>query len=227
VSGPARPATARGGARPQARPAAARRPALGDLPLLDRLVRGRIWIVLLATALVGLVFLQVSLLKLNSGISRAVQSSATLERQNAVLRGEVSRLGDGQRIQGAATGLGLVMPGPGDRRYLDAGGSADATRAANGITAPSPVVQEPLPPGLAPTTGPVGTAATATTPPAAPATPVATPAPAATTATAPPAQTQAPAQPQTQAPAAAPAQQTTAPPTASPTGGTSADPAAG
>ena len=41
----------------------------------------------------GIVAMQVSLLKLNSGISRAVETAATLERQNAELRGGIARLG--------------------------------------------------------------------------------------------------------------------------------------
>lgn len=124
--------------------------------LLDRLIHGRVWIAMVAGALVGLVFLQVSLLKLNSGIGRAVQTAATLERQNASLRAEVSRLDSGQRIQGVADRLGLVMPAAGDRRYLRAGDGGYAAQAARGLTAPAPVVQQPLEPDPTSPPGPVG-----------------------------------------------------------------------
>lgn len=124
--------------------------------LLDRLIHGRLWIAIVASALVGLVFLQVSLLKLNSGIGRAVQTAATLERQNASLRAEVSRLDSGERIQSVADRLGLVMPAAGDRRYLRAAGGGYAAQAARGLTTPSPVVQQPLEPDPAAQPGPVG-----------------------------------------------------------------------
>ena len=56
---------------------------LPDHRVIDRLLRGRAWICLVGVALMGIVAMQVSLLKLNSGISRAVETSATLERQNS------------------------------------------------------------------------------------------------------------------------------------------------
>jgi cell division protein FtsL len=222
VSGPA--------TAPRTRTAAAPRAKAAELTLLDRVVRGRLWIVLLTSALVGLVFLQVSLLKLNSGIGRAVQTSSTLERQNSVLRAEVSRLDSGERIQGAAQGLGLVMPAPGDRNYLTVR-PGDARLAARAITAPAPVVQEPL--ALDPSTqpGPLGAGATAQTPPAQATAPAADPA--AQTAQAPVEQTPAPvATPAPQAAAAPPAAQqapatTEQQPTGTAAGGVTADPAAG
>lgn len=215
VSGPA--ATARGGvAAPARRPAPA--PLAGGAELLDRLIRGRVWIGLVAVALVGLVFLQVSLLSLNSGIGRAVQTSATLERQNAMLRAEVSRLDSGERIQTVAQGLGLVMPAPGDRRYLRAGGEADAARAAKALSAPDPVVQTPLASGTAAVQVPAGAAEpTISTPAPQPVVPPVT-TPHAHQAQAAPAP-----QPQTQAqPQASPPAQTVAPgagAVAAPTGG--------
>ena len=92
----------------------------------------------MAIVLIGIVFMQVSLLKLNAGISRAVTAADTFERQNASLREDISKLDSGERIQGVAAKLGMVMPAAGDVRYLD-GRGADAARAAAAIKPPDPV----------------------------------------------------------------------------------------
>lgn len=117
--------------------------ALGDARVLDRLVRGRLWIALLAAGLVGIVFMQISLLKLNTGISRAVQTAQTLEGQNTELKLELSRLGGGERVQESAAAMGFVDPVVGRPRFLDAA-KADAGRAAANITPPAPIQQLPL-----------------------------------------------------------------------------------
>src|SRR3954447_13666847 len=64
---PAAPPKARGRAPPGA---LARLRRVPDARVLDRLLRGRAWIPLVAVGLLGIVFMQVSLLKLNAGISR-------------------------------------------------------------------------------------------------------------------------------------------------------------
>jgi cell division protein FtsL len=111
---------------------------VGDARLLDRLVRGRAWIALLAIGLMGIVFMQVSLLRLNAGISRAVTAADTLDRQNSLLRADISRLDSGERIQDVAAKLGMVLPPAGDVHYLD-GREADGRRAAASIRPPSPM----------------------------------------------------------------------------------------
>jgi hypothetical protein len=116
---------------------------LHDAPVLDRLIRGRAWIPIVAVGLMGLVFLQVSLLKLNTGIGRAVQSAGTLERQNAGLRGQVSLMDSGQRVQDVAAERGMVLPAAGQVHYLHAG-KASAAGAAQAVTAPDPVAQQPV-----------------------------------------------------------------------------------
>jgi cell division protein FtsL len=140
ISGPARPAYA--GAPAAARPFALRLGAtamrVGDARLLDRLVRGRAWIALVAVGLMGIVFMQVSLLKLNAGISRAVTAADTLDRQNSTLRGDISNLDSAERIQSVAAKLGMITPAAGDVHYLD-GRQADGARAAASIKPPNPV----------------------------------------------------------------------------------------
>ncbi len=159
VSGPARVAagaTARPAARhvPRGRtaPAASRRRQstdsfaaiariarrVPDARVLDRLVRGRLWIGIIAVGLVLLVFMQVSLLKLNTGISSAITTSQTLERQNAEMRASVSQLDSGQRIQDLAARQGMVMPDASQLRFLAAQRPGDAERAATAMTAPDP-----------------------------------------------------------------------------------------
>ena len=183
ISGPSRPkrdpqagATAAAGALrpPLAMRLGTRAMRVGDARVLDRLVRGRAWIALMAIGLMGIVFMQVSLLKLNAGISRAVTAADTFDRQNSSLREEISKLDSGERIQSVAAKLGMVTPAAGDVHYLD-GRGADGARAAASITAPKPVT-----PSAAP--------AAATTPAA-----QTTAAPAAQTTAGPAAATQAPA----------------------------------
>jgi cell division protein FtsL len=142
ISGPARRALPAGGAVAARPPLTLRLGAtamrVGDARLLDRLVRGRAWIALVAIGLMGIVFMQVSLLKLNAGISRAVTAADTLERQNSSLRGDISNLDSGERIQAVAAKLGMITPAAGDVHYLD-GRQADGARAAASIKPPDPV----------------------------------------------------------------------------------------
>jgi cell division protein FtsL len=155
-----------------------------DAPFLDRLTRGRAWIGLVAVGLIGIVFMQVSLLRLNAGIGRSIQQAQGLERENAQLRDTVSRLGSGDRIQQVASSHGLVMPPSGTFHYLTAGRAGDATRAARTMKAPinGPVVEE----GPSVPKANVGAATTAATPTPASSSPGTTPAstaPATTTST--------------------------------------------
>lgn len=111
---------------------------------MDRLVRSRAWVVIIGFGLIGIVAMQVSMLKLNNGIGRAVETAATLERSNATLRGEVSRLSSGARIQAIAGSRGFVMPEPADVSYLEAGTlSADSVRAARSMRAADPQIAGP------------------------------------------------------------------------------------
>jgi cell division protein FtsL len=143
VSGPARPPRAALAGAAAARPPLALRLGatamrVGDARLLDRLVRGRAWIALVAIGLMGIVFMQVSLLKLNAGISRAVTAADTLERQNSALRSDISNLDSDERIQAVAAKLGMTTPAAGDVHYLDAR-EANGARAAASIKPPAPV----------------------------------------------------------------------------------------
>jgi hypothetical protein len=195
---------------------------------MDRLVRSRAWVVIVAFGLIGIVAMQVSMLKFNAGIGRAVETAATLERSNAALRADVSRLSSGDRIQALAGARGFVMPEPADVTYLHAGGlGAEGVRAAQRMRAPDPQIAGPagavsaasVTPAI---TGPGNPGASAATDPATPPDPAATAGTPATATAGPPATSTAAA---TTPPTAAPA--TTPPPATTPvTAATTAPPAA-
>jgi hypothetical protein len=88
--------------------------------------------------------MQVSLLKLNASIGRAVQQGATLERRNGELRAAISRLGSEERIQAVGARLGLIMPDGSRITYLatrrgqDAGAAIQALKGGKlGTAAPA------------------------------------------------------------------------------------------
>jgi hypothetical protein len=138
VSGPLRPAPAAGAAVRRGTTGVFERiRALPETRIIDGLLRGRAWIWLIGLLLGGIVAMQVSLLKLNAGISRAVTTSATLERQNADLEAGIARLSSGDRVRAEALEEGMVSPLPGGVEYLSARGERDATRAARRMQPPS------------------------------------------------------------------------------------------
>ncbi|MEX2196878.1 MAG: hypothetical protein WD844_16510 [Thermoleophilaceae bacterium] len=127
-----------------ARPAAA---AIGS-GLLDRLLRGRAWIACVGALLAGVVFLNVSLLEINRGITQKAERSAELKRDNAQLRLRVAGLASSERIQETAAAQGFVLPAPADVHYVKPG-RGDAQQAAERITAPSEApapAPQPAPP---------------------------------------------------------------------------------
>ena len=188
---------------------------IGDARFLDRLLRGRTWIAVVAVALMGIVFIQVSMLRLNAGISRAITSAETLHRQNSTLRADISKLDSSERIGDAAKSFGMIQPAAGSVTYLD-GRKASGAAAARGIHRP----KAPTTATTATTTAPPAAATTATAPPVATTQAVITPptttqaeaatTPPATTTAAPTQQAAPVQQTQTQTQAVAPAPVTTA-----------------
>jgi hypothetical protein len=184
VSGPMRPAPAGPPLRRGTTGVFERLRALPETRVVDGLLRGRAWIWLIGVLLGGIVAMQVSLLKLNAGISRAVTASSTLERQNADIEARIAVLSSGERVQETAAGEGMVMPPAGDVDYLHYRGDRDTRLAARRMEPPSDAAAAIMANGgrepgvLAPvTTEPEVTAPdpAATTP-----TPTATPVPTAT-----------------------------------------------
>jgi hypothetical protein len=109
---------------------------LPDHRVVDRLLRGRACIWVIGIMLGGIVAMQVSLLRLNSGISRAVQTQDTLVRKTAALQGEIAESTSGEKIRVGAADLNMVDPPAGDVRYLKAH-PGDADRAARRMKPPS------------------------------------------------------------------------------------------
>jgi cell division protein FtsL len=175
-SGPGRPATAAGGARALPLPQRLEFPRLGPATagLLDRLLRGRAWVLLVGTLLVGIVFFNVDVLRLNRSIASVSERATKLKQENARLLLEEAKLGSSTRIQQAAAANGMVMPAPGDVHFLKAG-RLNALHAAQRMTPPAPVTPPPAtsqtqqtpgtvaPPAGANTTSPTTTTTTPTT----------------------------------------------------------------
>lgn len=104
--------------------------------LLDRLIRGRAWIGLLAFALIGIVAMQLWVLKLNAGIGRAVEHAGLLERQNTALSIENSEASSGDRVEQLAAAEGMVAALPGTQRFLSSRGGLDTRLAAAALAHP-------------------------------------------------------------------------------------------
>jgi cell division protein FtsL len=113
--------------------------------MLDALLAGRGWIVLIGVLLAGIVFFNVDLLQMNRDIARDAERAAALKRENGRLRLDVARLASSERIQEAAARLGLVLPAPGEVRYLEARPGIDARRAARNLSEPSSLFNVPAP----------------------------------------------------------------------------------
>ena len=102
---------------------------LPDHRIIDRLLRGRAWICFVGVALMGIVAMQVSLLKLNSGIGRAVETTATLERQNSDMEASIARLDAGERIRAATDKRGMNYPDAGTVHFVRVRPGSDAAPA--------------------------------------------------------------------------------------------------
>ncbi len=123
--------------------------ALTQHRLLDRLIRGRAWIGLLAFALIGIVAMQLWVLKLNAGIGRAVEHAGLLERQNTALSIANSEASSGDRVEQLAAAEGMVAAAPGTQRFLTSRGVQDTRMAAAALARP---VRAPVTTATAPVT---------------------------------------------------------------------------
>jgi hypothetical protein len=104
---------------------------------LDRLIRGRTWIVLVAFALIGIVTLQLLVLTLNAHIGRTLVREAQLQRENATSSIESSELASGERVESLAARLGMELVQVGDVRFLAVDPRADIARAAAALDEPA------------------------------------------------------------------------------------------
>ncbi len=138
VSGPARPARRPAGA---ARTTSRVRTGLVGvhLPdrLLDRLIGGRAWIAVVALALIGIVAMQLWVVKLGVGIGRAFEHESLLQRENSVLAVENSSLASGERIERLALAQGMTIAPPGALHFDTLRGSLDVHLAAAALARPA------------------------------------------------------------------------------------------
>ena len=132
VSGPLRPAPAAGAAVRRGTTGVFERiRALPETRFVDRLLRGRAWIWLIGLLLGGIVAMQVSLLKLNAGISRAVTTQRDARAPERRPRGR-------HRAP--------VVRRPRARRGAQGGHGVARRRAASSTSPPAASVTRPAPP---------------------------------------------------------------------------------
>jgi hypothetical protein len=201
---------------------------LPESRLFDRLLRGRAWIMFVGVLLMGLVALNVSLLKLNAEAGRNAEKVKVLRIQNTQLGARVSRLASAERLERAGRDLGLAMSIAGRVRYLSVRPS-DARKAAGAIRtwgtlptfafAPLPAPVLPVAPAPTQTASEPGAAATGATGPTGP-----TGVPAGTPGTVPSPQITTPAPGTATTPAPVTTQPETTAPTTAPTAGGQAVP---
>ncbi|HEU0251069.1 MAG TPA: hypothetical protein VFR48_10135 [Solirubrobacteraceae bacterium] len=109
---------------------------MSDNALLDRLVRGRLWIGLLAFALIGIVAMQLLVLKLNTGIGATLAREAALQRSNAQL-GIEAATGSGEgRIEPLAAATGMTFAPSGSVHFVASSPASDISRTAAALAAP-------------------------------------------------------------------------------------------
>ncbi len=123
---------------------------IADSGLVFRLTRGRLWIGLLGTLLVGIVGLNVVALSFSATSSEAAAQADELERRNSALEAQLASMLSADELEKAADDLGLHVPLPGSYRYVKASPD-DAAIAAqrlkdgelSGTPPPAPVIADP------------------------------------------------------------------------------------
>jgi cell division protein FtsL len=110
--------------------------ALPDHRWLDRLVRGRAWIPVLGVLLIGIVFMQVEVLKLGASVGRSMTLGTELQARNELLKAEVAGLSNPNRIEQIAARMGMRMPGPTEVAFVPADGAGRVDTAISRISAP-------------------------------------------------------------------------------------------
>jgi len=150
---------------------------LAESGLVHRLTRGRLWIGVLTTLLVGIVALNVFALSFNASSSKTTRQTDVLQRQNSTLQGQIAASGaSSDRIETLAGTLGMIVPEPGSIGYVEAG-PKDAELAAKRLESGGIIAGAPAAVSSASTssTTTVTTATSTTAVPTTPTTPTATP----------------------------------------------------
>lgn len=91
---------------------------IADSGLMVRLTRGRLWIGLLATLLVGIVGLNVAALSFSARSSQSARKAEALEQRNSALRAQLANQLSHDELEAAAARLGLLTPAPDAINYV-------------------------------------------------------------------------------------------------------------
>jgi hypothetical protein len=142
VSGPARPRLVPAGAATRVGGNGStgvfeRLRALPDTRAVDRLLRSRLCIWVIGVMLAGIVAMQVSLLRMNTSISRAVETQSTLVRENASLEALIATKTTGDKVRATALKDDMIDPPAGETRFVVARPGTDAWLAARRMKPPS------------------------------------------------------------------------------------------
>jgi outer membrane murein-binding lipoprotein Lpp len=154
---------------------------ISDSSLIMRLTRGRSWIAVLGTLLVGIVALNVVSLSLNAGSGRVSLQIDELKTQVSTLHAQIDERLSAVRVEAEAARLGLAVPDPKAITYLSAN-DGSAERLAHLLGTDSFLMAPSLPssyPASGTSYAPSGTTSTATSTP----TPTTTASPTPTTGT--------------------------------------------
>ena len=103
---------------------------ISDSSLIMRLTRGRGWIAVLGTMLVGIVALNVVSLSLTAGSGRLSLQIDELKTEISGLHAQIDERLSASRVEAEATRLGLANPNPNQITYLSAS-DGDAARLAH------------------------------------------------------------------------------------------------
>ncbi len=109
---------------------------LPDHHWLDRLVRSRWWIAVLGVMLTAIVAMQVEVLKYGAGTGRAIDLATRLESRAQQLSANVAELASPQRIEQAASQMGMVMAGPTSVQFLQSDSAGSLRQAVASVRPP-------------------------------------------------------------------------------------------
>jgi hypothetical protein len=103
---------------------------LPDSGLVVRMTRGRAWIAVLGTLLVGIVALNVATLSFAASNGQIDEQITALEKENSMLEGREAERYSTARIRGEAASAGLAMPTSEDPKVIEYHPADVATAAA-------------------------------------------------------------------------------------------------
>jgi hypothetical protein len=111
---------------------------LVDHPWLERLIRGRAWIAIVAAALLGIVVMQVALLRVGAQIGGQTAAVNSMLQRNETMEATIGGLEASRGLGTSAGSLGMLYPPPGAITYLQLN-PGDGALAADRIQSPSAV----------------------------------------------------------------------------------------